>query len=706
MTIAADASVPESKPVISVLMAVYNVPKIYLDAAITSILEQSWRDLEFIIVDDGSDVATGDRLQMWADHDERIRLHNLSANVGLTKALNEGLKLARGDYLARQDADDISESRRLAAQFEFLALHPEVDAVGTNVALIDVAGNKIGDMEIDPDLKGLSRRNLLVHGSMLFRRHVFDMLGGYDERMRLSQDYELYLRMLRFYSMKIGVLPEVHYRLRQHSASLSRRRMFRQLYYSVMAKSLTEPHKSWFRHAFGFCRDLTFDLIFTHRLLLGPLVHRLFDFGPQSNRTYSREMKSKFKTVSACRMCGNSHLVEVIDLGEQYLTGVFPRTAESTHLTKGPLQVVKCHGNEDACGLVQLRHTYDAEEMYGDNYGYRSGLNGSMVAHLHGKIRAITERVKLNPGDLVIDIGSNDGTSLAAYPNHLTRVGIDPVGMKFKKYYPQGVTLIPAFFSENLIAEQFSSRKAKVITSFSMMYDLENPQSFVREIASLLDPEYGLWVFEQSYLPLMLERMGFDTICHEHIEYYGLKQIKWLLDRAGMRIVDIDFNEVNGGSFSVVAAHRTALYPEVPATVDEVLRREEAQGLDGLEAYAKFRASIESACDELRRFLATAKAEGKRVCGIGASTKGNVLLQHCKLSANDIDVIGEINPDKFGAVTPGTWIPIEDEVKVLASRPDYLLALPWHFRDNLLSNPAYKGQRLVFPLPKLEVVIA
>ena len=294
-------------------------------------------------------------------------------------------------------------------------------------------------------------------------------------------------------------------------------------------------------------------------------------------------MNKKFKAVSACRICGNNHLIDVVDLGEQYLTGVFPRTAEATHLTNGPLQVVKCYGDDNVCGLVQLRHTYDAGEMYGDNYGYRSGLNASMVAHLHGKIRAITARVKFTPGDLVIDIGSNDGTSLAAYPDHLIRVGIDPVVEKFRNYYPPGVTLIPALFSADLMAEQFPARKAKVITSFSMMYDLEEPLRFVREIASLLDPEYGLWVFEQSYLPLMLERMGFDTICHEHIEYYGLRQIEWLLDRAGMRIVDVEFNDVNGGSFSVTAAHRTALYPEALHIVEEALHREEVLGLDRLE---------------------------------------------------------------------------------------------------------------------------
>ncbi len=259
-------------PLISILMAVYNAPPSYLDAAVDSILTQSFTDFEYIIVDDGSDDATGDQLRMWAERDRRIRLHKLPANVGLTKALNAGLKFARGVYLARQDADDVSGPYRLVAQLEFLALHPEFDAVGTDAVLVDVGGNTIGEMKVDPELQGLSRRNLLVHGSMLFRRRVFDLLSGYDERMLLSQDYELYLRMLRLHEMRIGVLSEAHYRLRQHSASLSSRRVFRQLYYSVLAKSLNELHKSRFRSGLHFLKTLFIDFCFTHRLLLGHIV--------------------------------------------------------------------------------------------------------------------------------------------------------------------------------------------------------------------------------------------------------------------------------------------------------------------------------------------------------------------------------------------------------------------------------------------------
>ena len=415
-------------------------------------------------------------------------------------------------------------------------------------------------------------------------------------------------------------------------------------------------------------------------------------------------MNKNFISVSACRICGNKNLVDVVDLGEQYLTGVFPRKDEKSLLTKGPLQLTKCHGNENnSCGLVQLRHSFNPVEMYGDNYGYRSGLNPSMVAHLRGKIHSVLKRVNLKPGDIVLDIGSNDGTSLVAYPDNLIRVGVDPAGGKFSKYYPPEILLISEFFSANLIAAHFPGLKMKVITSFSMMYDLEDPQGFVHEIASLLDVETGLWVFEQSYLPMMLEQLSFDTICHEHIEYYCIKQIKWLLDRARMKIVDIDFNNVNGGSFSIVAAHVGSHHKIEKDREKNAFLHEQTLGIDSLETYIKFNKDVSKVCDDLKEFLASAKKESKRVCAIGASTKGNVLLQYCEITAKDIEVVGEINPDKFGALTPGTLIPIADELIVLASKPDYLVVLPWHFRKNFLLNPRYKGQNLVFPLPKLEI---
>jgi C-methyltransferase-like protein/methyltransferase family protein/putative zinc binding protein len=405
-------------------------------------------------------------------------------------------------------------------------------------------------------------------------------------------------------------------------------------------------------------------------------------------------------------MCGGAGLVPVVDLGEQYLTGVFPRHVATHNLTKGPLRLVKCSGGNSACGLLQLEHSFDLDEMYGENYGYRSGLNASMVRHLREKVQRIRNTVALRPGDLVVDVGSNDGTTLGAYPDDLLLVGIDPIGEKFRRYYAKHIHLIPHYFSADLLTQAFPRRKAKVVTSIAMFYDLEKPIEFARDVASILDPEEGIWVFEQSYMPTMLERNAYDTICHEHLEYYGLKQIVWLAEKAGLRIVDVELNDVNGGSFSVTATPNASKYVDGDRIITQMLAKEEKAGLSDLAPYRAFFTRIEDSRRSLREFVAKVRGDGKRLCGLGASTKGNVVLQYCGFSSDDIEVIGDVNPDKFGAFTPGTWIPIVEEAGLLNSRPDYLLVLPWHFRDFFLRSPAFAGQQLVFPLPQLEAVVA
>jgi len=415
----------------------------------------------------------------------------------------------------------------------------------------------------------------------------------------------------------------------------------------------------------------------------------------------SKEQLDMYKNVRKCRICGNEQLELVLDLGEQVLTGVFPRD-RGAKITKGPLQLLKCTGRPDACGLLQLAHSYDLGEMYGENYGYRSGLNASMVRHLHAKVARVRQRIELRPGDLVVDIGSNDSTTLQAYPADLTLVGIDPTGVKFHTYYPPHVQLIPDFFSSRLVKERFPGRKAKIVTSFSMFYDLEEPLRFMREVHDVLADD-GVWVFEQSYMPTMLDMNSFDTACHEHLEYYALKQIKWMADRVGFRIVDLEFNDVNGGSFSITVAKSGSNLPETPL-VEATLRAERERGLDTLDPYVAFAGRSADFKREMRAFIETARAGGKTVAALGASTKGNVLLQYCGLTARDITSVGEVNAEKFGAYTPGTLIPIVPEDELLASRPDYLLVLPWHFRSFFVSAPKYEGRTLVFPLPRIEAV--
>jgi NDP-4-keto-2,6-dideoxyhexose 3-C-methyltransferase len=412
-------------------------------------------------------------------------------------------------------------------------------------------------------------------------------------------------------------------------------------------------------------------------------------------------MNPKVKEISRCRICGGEDLVKVLDLGIQTLTGVFPKSPDEP-ITAGPLILVKCAA-DGGCGLLQLAHSYDLEEMYGANYGYRSGLNASMVAHLRSKVERIGSYGLIEPGAIIVDIGSNDGTTLGFYTDAgVRRVGIDPTAAKFRQYYQDDITVIPDFFSAELFRREFGDERARVVTSFSMFYDMEDPTGFMRQVADILDDK-GIWVCEQSYMPLMLETNSYDTTCHEHLEYYALAQILWMAERTGLEIVDVETNDVNGGSFSFVAQRKGGPLAR-SAAVDDLVAREAKLALDDLDTYRQFAARVDAHRDELLAFLATARAEGKRVAALGASTKGNVLLQYCGLTPADIEAIGEVNPDKFGAFAPGTNIPIRDEADVLAGKPDYLIVLPWHFRRFFEAQPRYAGHRLVFPLPRLEVV--
>ncbi|MBN8816733.1 MAG: class I SAM-dependent methyltransferase [Sphingomonas sp.] len=409
-----------------------------------------------------------------------------------------------------------------------------------------------------------------------------------------------------------------------------------------------------------------------------------------------------FTEASACRLCGGTEFTSVMDLGNQVLTGVFPKTRDQK-VDAGPVELIRC-SVENGCGLVQLRQSYDVSQMYGENYGYRSGLNSSMVKHLQGKIQKIVDMGILQPGDVIIDIGSNDATSLRAYPdNGYQLFGVDPTGTKFREYYTDNITLVPDFFSAAAIHGPLNGQKAKVVTSFSMFYDLEDPAQFAREVAGALHDD-GVWVFEQSYLPAMLRANSFDTICHEHLEFYALKQIEWIAREAGLKVIDVEFNDINGGSFSIVAAKQNSKRQPNEAALNAIRADEDALGLDGDAVYEAFKERVEVSRKATMAFFEQAKAAGETVYGLGASTKGNVLLQEYGINDSHITAIGEVNEDKFGSFTPGSLIPLMSEAEVLALNPDYLFVLPWHFRPFFEQLPSLKGRKLVFPLPNFEVV--
>ena len=406
--------------------------------------------------------------------------------------------------------------------------------------------------------------------------------------------------------------------------------------------------------------------------------------------------------IKRCRISGSNHLISVLNLGEQSLTGVFPRTPGQA-VTSGPLELVWCPDS----GLLQLRHSYSFGEMYGENYGYRSGLNASMVAHLQGKVRGL-ERMRLpRQGEWVLDIGSNDATLLKSYcAAGIRKVGIDPTGEKFRAFYSDEIRLVPDFFSADAFLRESGDQPAVIITSIAMFYDLEQPAAFVRDIARTLAPD-GIWHFEQSYLPSMLRTNSYDTVCHEHLEYYSLGVVAKLLQSCGLRIANVQMNSVNGGSFAVTACHADAPFPSNKPLIDWMLRQEENWGLSSPKPYRQFEERVFQHRADLFRLIETLVADGKKILGYGASTKGNVLLQFCGLGASLIPAIAEVNPDKFGSYTPGTLIPIIPEQEAKAMNPDYFLVLPWHFKENILQREKEflaSGGKLIFPLPEIEIV--
>jgi hypothetical protein len=384
------------------------------------------------------------------------------------------------------------------------------------------------------------------------------------------------------------------------------------------------------------------------------------------------------------------------------LTGVFPKQVND-RITVGPLELLWCADT----GLLQLRHTYEPSEMYGHNYGYRSGLNKSMAEHLANKVAFLEREANLQSGDVVLDIGSNDATTLKAYSMAgIARIGIDPTGSKFQAFYPPEIKLLPDFFSARRFRE-VSHKPAKIVTSIAMFYDLDEPIDFARQVESILAKD-GLWHFEQSYLPSMLRVNSYDTICHEHLEYYSLTVVKKILEAADMRLVDVCMNAVNGGSFAVTAAKKynrgiKANYP----IIDWLLEQEERMGLSTPKPYRDFEERVFRHRNDMKRLIEILVNDGKTIIGYGASTKGNVLLQFCDFGPKQIKAIAEVNQDKFGCYTPGTMIPIISEEEARKMKPDYYLVLPWHFKEGILrreSEYLAGGGKIIFPFPEIEIV--
>ena len=403
-----------------------------------------------------------------------------------------------------------------------------------------------------------------------------------------------------------------------------------------------------------------------------------------------------------CRICKEAEFDEIIDLGNQIITSRFPKVGDKTTPT-GMICLIMCK----KCQLVQLRDTTPSTEMYEHFYGYRSGINATMRNHLAAFNQELQSKVDLIAGDSVLDIGSNDCTFLANYPDHVTRYGCDPTGIQFNEFYNDTNTrLIPTYFTRSAIQSIYGDIiRFKAVTSISMFYDLPDPVQFAKDIYDVLD-DNGVWALEQSYALTMLEKNSIDTICHEHLEYYGLQQIKNIMDRAGFKIIDVSFNDCNGGSFRIYVSKKdSAIYQENTELIDRILTHENKSGMHTPERYIRFMNDCKTEINKLVDFIRIAKEDHKKTHIYGASTKGNCLLQFANVDSSLIPFAVERNPLKVGRTT-STGIEIISEETMRMDPPAYLLVLPWHFRSEIIKREATfleNGGQLLFPFPTFEV---
>ena len=410
---------------------------------------------------------------------------------------------------------------------------------------------------------------------------------------------------------------------------------------------------------------------------------------------------------TTCRVCGSSSLKKVIDLGPQYLQGSFVKPGKEMPSTrKIDCTLVRCNPQEDenACGLLQMEHSVPSEILYAA-YWYRSGTNNTMRNHLKDIVDSVANTIPNIKHPLVLDIGCNDGTLLGYYPKNFIKYGCDPsdVAQEVKE-----ATVVQDIFPSEELFKMLEGKKLDVITSIAMFYDLEDPVSFVKGISRFLAAK-GVWVFEMSYMPRMLELDSYDTICHEHLEFYSLAVLEKILAMGDMKIFKISFNEINGGSIRCYATHKDNSRHDSKENyqlINEIRHKEFDLELDTDKPYDAFQQRIEVLKTVLHKLLVDLKNEGKKVHVYGASTKGNTILQWCNIDHNLVEYAAERNPDKYGARTLVTDIPIISEEESRAMNPDYYLVLPWHFKAEFMEREKEaldKGTGYIFPVPRVEI---
>jgi len=412
-----------------------------------------------------------------------------------------------------------------------------------------------------------------------------------------------------------------------------------------------------------------------------------------------------------CRISGKE-TKRVFTLGDIYMSDFVPKDSKDYEKNKCELALNLC----EESGLLQLETTIPQDKMYG-KYWYRSGINETMKRELKDVADKSMSSIRYKKGDIFLDIACNDGTMFDYISDDFIKIGIDPCDDSYYSESSKRADLvIQDYFSSKAYKEsKYGNQKAKIITTIAMFYDLEDPINFSNQVKEILDDD-GLWVIQLSYTPLMLEQLAFDNICHEHICYYSLSSMKYLMDKVGFDIVDCTLNDVNGGSFRVYLMKkgsnknifRNQQKRDVANfRVKSLLEYEKSLKLDDVDVYQEFFTKITKLKDDTTSFINNVIESGKIIHGYGASTKGSTLLQWFNLDKRHVKAIAERSKYKFGLKTSETEIPIIPESEMRKERPDYLLIMPWHFiyefshrEKRYLKN----GGKFIIPCPQFKVM--
>ena len=400
-----------------------------------------------------------------------------------------------------------------------------------------------------------------------------------------------------------------------------------------------------------------------------------------------------------CRICKTTNLKKLFSLGDLCFTGKFP--SENTEIEKKPITLVICKN----CELVQLGHNFDLKYLYGPDYGYRTGINKTMLNHVSKVVQILLKKTKIKKNDQVLDIASNDGSLLNFYKKNIKTFGIDPILNKYKDEYQSINYKIADFFSASKI-KKITKKKFKIITALSVFYDAADPNKFIKDVKTLLS-EDGVFLLEFADLASIIQNKMFDTICHEHLEYYSTKVIINLCKQNNLKVFEIKKNDINGASKQYYICHKNSKYKINKKIIDGIFKEEKKLKLSEEKTFKNFINSINKSKNKLYKFLKQKTKLGKKVHGYGASTKGNVLLQYYNINNKMVEFIAERNSKKYNLYTPGTKIKIISEALSRFYRPDYYLVLPWHFKKEILLREKEirrKGTKFIFPLPSLKII--